>query len=193
LAVRREDGEILSHTEEIGIGHAEKIAPVAKALFARASVKPGQLRRIGVTVGPGSFMGQRVGIAFAKGLAMGSGADTVALTTLEALAATAGWPVAVAIDARREQVYVQSFGAGGKPECPVALLSYAAGRAWLLDYKGRRAGSGVSAADPSLNAEGHWTPSPEALVSLTEERHPSPLKTLYLRAPDAKPPSRHPL
>jgi tRNA threonylcarbamoyladenosine biosynthesis protein TsaB len=184
---------VFGSSEAIGIGHAEKIGPSASALFKAADCAPGDIRKIGVTVGPGSFMGQRVGIAFAKGLAMGSGAQTVALTTLEAVAATAGWPVAVAIDARRSQIYAQAFTAGGKPSGPIEVLSYEEGRAWLKAQTGRRAGSGISAADPSLNAEGHATPSPEALLRLTAERYPSPLKTLYLRPPDAKPPRRSPL
>jgi tRNA threonylcarbamoyl adenosine modification protein YeaZ len=158
-------------------------------LMDRAGAEATSIRRIGVTVGPGSFMGQRVGISFAKGLAAGLGADTVALTTLEAVAASSGWPVAVAIDARRGQVYAQSFGQGGRPDEPAALLSYGEARQWLAGFP-RVAGSGVSAADPSRNAEGGANPRVLALLQLTAERHPSPLSTVYLRAPDAKRPGR---
>lgn len=142
-----------------------------------------------MTVGPGSFMGQRVGIAFAKGLVMGTGAETVALTTLEALAESAGYPVAVAIDARRGQAYTQRFGKRGNARNAAKIRDYDDTRRWMAK-RSRVAGSGVTAADPSRNAVGPLTPSVAALLRLTEQRHPSPLKTLYMRAPDAKPPSR---
>lgn len=174
-------------SEQIGVGHAERIAPAFAALLDKANLSASAIERIGVTVGPGSFMGQRVGIAFAKGLVLGTGAQTVALTTLEALAETVGTPVTVAIDARRDQVYLQGFDQGGAPTAPMRLVSYAEARR-LFRGAGRLAGSGVSAADPVINAVGGIVPSAEALLRLTADRHVSPLKTLYLRPPDAKPP-----
>lgn len=145
--------------------------------------------RIGVTVGPGSFMGQRVGIAFAKGLVLGSGALTVPLTTLEALAFGHDAP-AVAIDARRGQVYFQQFSTDpGLAEEP-QLLSYSDAARRL---EGRLAiGSGVAAAT-EREASGGAVPSVEALLALTETKAPALLRTLYLRAPDAKPPTKAPL
>jgi len=78
-----------------------------------------------VAVGPGAFIGLRVGIATVKGLAMGSGKPVVAIPTLEALAARAWeWESAVSvqpmicpmIDARRGEVYAARYrpdGIGG--------------------------------------------------------------------------------
>ncbi|MDJ0919841.1 MAG: tRNA (adenosine(37)-N6)-threonylcarbamoyltransferase complex dimerization subunit type 1 TsaB [Henriciella sp.] len=42
------------------------------------------LQRIGVVTGPGSFTGVRVGVAFARGLALASNATCVGVTSLEA-------------------------------------------------------------------------------------------------------------
>ena len=180
---------MVSVSEEIGIGHAERIAPAFVQLLENASVEASSIRRIGVTVGPGSFMGQRVGSAFAKGLVTGGGAETVPLTTLEALAYGRG-EATVAIDARRGQVYFQKFGEdGGATEEP-ALLDHqeAAGRLG----QGQLIGSGIAACS-AREATGPHVPTVDALIELTEKGSPQPLGTLYLRDPDAKPPARPPL
>ena len=50
-------------------GHSERIAGFARDAAAQAGLPFADLDRIGVTVGPGSFTGLRVGLAFAQGLA----------------------------------------------------------------------------------------------------------------------------
>lgn len=157
-----------------------------------AGIEARAITRIGATVGPGSFMGQRVGIAFAKGLKLGTGAETVALTTLEALAADVGGAVSVLIDARRGQVYAQSFSPLGEALDEARLLSYDDARKWI-EREDRVAGSGVAAIGAPGEALGPLTPTPAALLRLTEERAPLPLRILYLRPPDAKLPSQGPL
>ncbi|MEM0927737.1 MAG: tRNA (adenosine(37)-N6)-threonylcarbamoyltransferase complex dimerization subunit type 1 TsaB [Pseudomonadota bacterium] len=192
LALETSEGRAVSFSEEIGVGHAEKVAPACAKLFEEAGIEAADLTRIGVTVGPGSFMGQRVGIAFAKGLAMGSGAATVPMTTLEAIAEGAGEAAQALIDARRGQVYAQRFTADGEPETEPSLISYEEGLTLLDD--GRLAlGSGVQAVDPGRAAPTIIAARPEALLAITKTRAAAPLKTLYLRAPDAKPPSKAPL
>jgi len=46
------------------------LAPVVQAVLRNAEIKPAELDLIGVTVGPGSFTGIRIGLAFARGLAL---------------------------------------------------------------------------------------------------------------------------
>nr|WP_305888840.1 tRNA (adenosine(37)-N6)-threonylcarbamoyltransferase complex dimerization subunit type 1 TsaB [Parvularcula maris] len=183
LGLKTDTGEMVSVSEEIGVGHAERIAPALAGLLREAGAEASQLSRIGVTVGPGSFMGQRVGIAFAKGLAMASGAETVPLTTLEAFAEAGGGTGAVAIDARRGQVYCQLFRRGEAIADP-QLVSYDEAAASLAGAA-RRLGN----AGPALGLafEGPDFIPPEALLFLTGKKTPAPLRTLYLRAPDAKP------
>src|ERR1022692_188674 len=94
-------------------GHQERLAPAVRDLMAAARVSFGDLDRIGVTVGPGSFTGLRGGLAFPQGLALAPGRACVGVGTLEALAAGAGATgrVAAVIDAGRGCVYVQAFEA----------------------------------------------------------------------------------
>ena len=75
-------------SEPMARGHQERLAPMVRDLMADCGVAFGDLDRIGVTVGPGSFTGLRVGLAFAKGLALALNRPCVGVGALEALAAS---------------------------------------------------------------------------------------------------------
>src|SRR5258708_13744396 len=92
-------------------GHQERLGPMVRLAMDTARVDFGALDRIAVTVGPGSFAGLRVGLAFAKGLALALGRPCVGVGTLAALAASAGQDLrrAAIIDAGRGAVYLQIF------------------------------------------------------------------------------------
>ncbi|MDB5444551.1 MAG: hypothetical protein JWP73_2927, partial [Phenylobacterium sp.] len=121
VAVR--DGErVLAHACEVmARGHQERLAPMVEAVMAEAGLPFPAIERIGVTVGPGSFTGLRVGVAFAKGLASALAIPAVGIGALEALAAEAGGLVFAVIDARRGQVYGQAFEDGRPLMAPDAL------------------------------------------------------------------------
>ncbi len=94
---------------------AEKLPPLVEQMFAKARFAPKGLARIAVTVGPGAFTGVRVGLAFAKGLALALKIPLLGFTTLECLAAQAravkegATTYASVIDARRGEFYAQGF------------------------------------------------------------------------------------
>ncbi len=76
-----------------------------------AGIKPASLSHIGVTLGPGSFTGVRVGLSFAKGLAAGLGLKLQGIGTLEALnhhPALVGRRVMSVIHGGRGHIYVQA-------------------------------------------------------------------------------------
>jgi tRNA threonylcarbamoyladenosine biosynthesis protein TsaB len=186
-------------SEPMPKGHSERIAGFARDAVAEAGGF-GEIERIGVTVGPGSFTGLRVGLAFAQGLGAALDRPVVGVSTLDALAASAGEAGAVAalIDARRGQVYAR-FWRDGEPTGPAEALSLeqAAARAAALGPGAALTGSGapllaeaVSGA-PVLPLDG---PAPEAMARLAAAADPITAlpRPLYLRAPDAVPPSRLP-
>lgn len=176
-------------------GHQERLAPLVREIMQEAGVGFEQLERIGVTVGPGSFTGLRVGLAFAKGLGLALDRPVAGVGALEALAAsvaTRGF-VAAAVDARREQLYLQVFADGEPLMAPDALtLGNAAARLAELHRGGPAVlvGSGapmLSAAMPGASVLERTAPDPVAVARLAaRDPSPPPPRPLYLRAPDAK-------
>jgi len=176
-------------------GHQERLAPMTAEAMAEAGLDFADIDRIAVTIGPGSFTGLRVGLAFAKGLRLATGAALVGIGTLEGLAASApaAGRVAAVIDARRSQVYLQAFEAGRPLMAPDALsLESAVARLAELAPDGEllAIGPGAGLLAEALG-EGRVremaAPRIDALVRLAEAASPgSDVRPLYLRAPDAK-------
>lgn len=199
------DGErVLASAREImARGHQERLAPMAQQVMAAAGLAFDRLDRIAVTVGPGSFTGLRVGIAFAKGLALALNLPAVGIGTLEALAAEAGpdskvfsWGLVFpAIDARRGQLYLQAFEDGRALMAPDALTAEVAaarlaeisqGRPFTLVGSGAALLADLAPGARIVPAEGA---DARHVARLAAARDPAPLKPLYLRAPDAKLPA----
>ena len=191
------DGDtVLAHgCEVMARGHQERLAPMAEAVMTEAGIAFSQLTRIGATVGPGSFTGLRVGIAFAKGLTSALSIPAVGIGTLDALAAEGSGLVAAAIDARRDQIYLQIFDDGVPLMAPDVLpIGVAAAR--LIELTAGRALTLIGSGGPLLaEIAPHATLlMPEGcdaryVARLAAARATIPLRPLYLRAPDAKLPT----
>ena len=183
-------------SEPMERGHQERLAPLAQAVMQEAGAPFAALDRMGVTVGPGSFTGLRVGLAFAKGLGLALDRPVVGVGTLEALAASAGTEglVAAAVDARRAQLYLQVFLNGEALMAPDAVtLSEAAARLAELHRGGRATllGSGAPALRGVIaGAVVLERTAPDAVaVARLAARSSEPPQPLYLRAPDARLPA----
>lgn len=202
------DGMIVTplgvRSEEMTKGHQERLGGMARDAAADAGGLKGT-DRIGVTVGPGSFTGLRVGLSFALGLGAALDAAVVGISTLDALAASvpAEGLVVAAIDARRGQVYMRVFN-NGLPitEAEAVPLEQAAERILAAGPVAQTVivGSGaevLAATHPALTDAkliALAAPVPQALAIMTARLDPqdNPPKPLYLRAPDATPPTRLP-
>jgi tRNA threonylcarbamoyladenosine biosynthesis protein TsaB len=112
------DGRILAHRyREIARGHAEALLPMIAATLGDAGLDYRDIDLIAASIGPGSFTGLRTGLAAARGLALALGKPVLGVSSLEAVArlADAGRPLLVALETKREDVYVQLFSAAGEP------------------------------------------------------------------------------
>lgn len=186
--------------ERLEKGHAERLAPMAIEALAEARVAVKDLDRVGVVIGPGGFAGVRVGVAFARGLALGTGLDVVGVTSLAALAGAvqgvAETLIAPVIDARRGQVYAALYGPDLTIRIPPFVAAPDEARATLAAAAGGASvrltgdGAGLLAPHPDFSTrEGVGDIDAKIVARLAAGAHPPvrPPSPLYLRPPDAKP------
>jgi tRNA threonylcarbamoyladenosine biosynthesis protein TsaB len=182
-------GTVLAQAHAVvGRGHAERLVPMIAGL-------PGQGRaaRILVDVGPGSFTGVRVGLAAARGLAIGWGAEVAGYSSL-ALLAAAGFAedaaltaLAVVLEAGHGEVFMQAFTPSPLTEDGSlrSLLPEAA-----LETLGNRAaiGNGVRHLAPLAPDRDLREALPRAAdaLLLPPAFATLPPRPIYGRAPDAK-------
>jgi tRNA threonylcarbamoyladenosine biosynthesis protein TsaB len=68
--------------------HSRLLMPMVQEVLAEAEIKVNQLDAIGVSIGPGSFTGLRIGFAAVQGMAYGADIPVVPVSTLELITAT---------------------------------------------------------------------------------------------------------
>lgn len=186
--------------ETIGKGHAERLMAVIDGALEQAQLSLRNVGRIAVTIGPGSFTGIRVGVAAARGFALSLGVEAVGITTLETLALhhlleNPDRPVAVGLDAKRGETYLQTFGMDGLPLNEAALLSLDDAKSVLSGFNGSVIGSAAPlfAGEESGSGPDHFPIASVARAGARKpEGQPKPAP-LYLRGPDARPQTGFPL
>ncbi len=100
--------------------HAERLFGFLDEVLESAAIGLSAIHGIGVSIGPGSFTGLRIGLSVVKGLHLATGIPVVGVPTLEALAqhgllearAAGGDALLAVLDARRGEVYWQLFVPG---------------------------------------------------------------------------------
>ena len=198
---------LMRHAHEVRErGHAERLMPMIAETMREAGLAFSDIGRIAVTVGPGTFTGVRGGVAAARGLALASGVNTVGATSLAVMAHQAderlgasrgGRLLMVAVDARRDAVYLQIFpGAPGDAAEPPLVLSPEEAAHRIGPLPVIVVGSGAEPVATAIRASGgraeatlvDLQPDARALASMAAELVPvRPLRPLYLRPPDVKP------
>ena len=100
--------------------HSESILPMIDFCLKNANVRVEDIDVVGISAGPGSFTGVRIGISTVKGLAFGNdNMKCVPVSALEALCENVsdeqrGTVICACMDARRNQFYNALFSANGK-------------------------------------------------------------------------------
>ncbi len=86
VAIARDEEVLVTLSERMSRGQAERLAPMARELVSQAHITFADIDRIAVTAGPGSFTGVRVGLSFARALGLALSKPCLGISTLEALA-----------------------------------------------------------------------------------------------------------
>lgn len=195
---------VLSRTEPMATGHAERLLPLIGSLLDEAGLVVADIDRVVVTVGPGSFTGTRIGIAAARAFKLTRHMALVPITSLEAIAlspliaAAPGEDVVVAVDAHRGEAYVQVFDAEARQSSgPPRLLALSDLASLQRGRPVLAIGTAAGAVAEAINASGGKAraqpdmifPDMAAAVIWAATREPvtAPIEPLYLRPPDAKP------
>jgi len=105
------DRVLVSRSEEMGRGQAERLLPLLEEILAEGGATWRDLACIGVGIGPGNFTGIRISVAAARGLALALDIPAIGVSTLEVIRALHGPASLPAVPAPRDQVYIQRNGA----------------------------------------------------------------------------------
>lgn len=201
------DGETLAHHwVAMPRGHAEALAPMVERAMAEAGLAFADLDRLAVTTGPGTFTGQRVGLAFMRGLRIALGKPLIGLTTLEVMAAAAEAEartplVTVLHEAKRGEVYAALYR-GRVVILPVQVSTHDEILEEIQHIVAESSGERLAVAGTAGPEAAVWLEARGVAATLTSIRQPDALwvarlaetapvpvetaRPLYLRAPDAK-------
>ena len=152
---------VTRRTEMMARGHAEALFPMIDDVLSSAGCGYADLTRVAVCTGPGSFTGIRVGVAAARGLALGCAIPAIGISRFEALADPSLIEDLIVLPGRPGTAYCQRFEYGVALGAPETIEGTGEDR--LAD--------------------------PEVLARLAETRAlGEPPAPLYLRDADADPP-----
>jgi tRNA threonylcarbamoyladenosine biosynthesis protein TsaB len=112
LALIDEEKLISEYTLNMKTTHSTRLMPALDWILKDASLDKNQINGIAISIGPGSFTGLRIGLATAKGLAMGLNIPLITVPTLDALAYNISYvpyQICPIQDARKKEVYSAIF------------------------------------------------------------------------------------
>jgi tRNA threonylcarbamoyl adenosine modification protein YeaZ len=180
------DAEVLAERAvPSGTQHAELLTPAIRGVLADAGLAMADLGALVVGLGPGPFTGLRVGVVTAAALGDALGRPVVGVCSLDAIGSGAR---TVVTDARRKEVYWATYAAdGSRTDGPgvVRPAELAADGSYVGDPAfAERLGSPVEFA--AVTTAGLLR---AAAPQLADPASAAPLVPLYLRRPDATPPT----
>ncbi len=112
----RKDGKsALRHLPDCAMKHSVILMGEIDCALKEVGLSPAGCDFFAAVTGPGSFTGIRIGIATAKGFALGAGKPLVSITSFDLIAYNVAYENFYAvIDAAHDHYYVCGYGAGGE-------------------------------------------------------------------------------
>ena len=197
--VIRSDGEVFEFEPPVERlfeppGHARELMPAIDRIMRESGLAFADLDALAVGIGPGGFTGLRIGVATAHGIAQSAGIPLHPVLSLDALAAgTEGQslrPLPL-IDARRNEVYGPGPFVGpidyAIEQAPEGALAVGDGS---IRFREALESAGIRVAP--VDSRVHVVRGLHIcrLAAAVDPAPPESVVPCYLRAPDAKPPSR---
>jgi tRNA threonylcarbamoyladenosine biosynthesis protein TsaB len=183
-------------------GASEVLLPAVHCALDLAGTDLGEVERVLVGIGPGTFTGIRIALATARSIALAVGLTLSKNTTLSALAAPALLgaekpDVLAVLDAKRRQVFVQRFaGDGTRGQILCEAPEELPGRFSVKNEPLLVVGDGAVRYREALSGLGHIPSDGSPLHRVTAAGHvlsadllpvpPEEVVPLYVREPDAE-------
>jgi tRNA threonylcarbamoyladenosine biosynthesis protein TsaB len=208
VSIVSENGVLAEYTLNIEVTHSERLMSTVDRVLKDTGFTLANIDGYGVSIGPGSFTGLRIGLSTIKGLAITTGKPVAAVPTLKALAWNIPfphYPVCPLLDARKKEVYAALYRHDGRnyiQEMPDAVISLAemagtitgdvlftgeGARLFAVDIKkifgGRAHFAPLSSSVPSAASIAEI-----ALMMLKngQQTDPDALVPMYIRRPEAE-------
>ena len=208
VAIVSEEGVIAEYTLNIEVAHAERLMSTVERVLKDTGLTLSAIDGFGVSIGPGSFTGLRIGLATVKGLAFTTGKPVAAVPTLKALAWNtphARYPVCPLLDAKKKEVYAALYRQEGRnvvqelPETVLPLAELAARITGEVLFTGEGARLFGGEIERLFGARAHRAPLAATVPSAAsvgelallmlqngESDDPDALSPLYIRRPEAE-------
>lgn len=203
-ALVRETTCLAASRERMARGQSEALTPMIADVVRRTGIAFADIDAVAVTRGPGAFTGLRIGLAAARALALALGKPCIGIGTFDALYADAAEKglaadcdaLIVAVDSKRDELFIAIFDADGAPvSAPAALRADAVGACLTGLNKIAVVGdAGLPVAEalrPTFDVTHHGEialPDPAIVARLGHKALNAPEKApavpLYLRPPD---------
>lgn len=183
VAVAKDRVILAEYTLAMGYRHSITFQPTVDELLTRCDLTLKDVDLFAVAAGPGSFTGIRIGLSSVKAMAYAVGAKAVAVSSLEALASSAGEGhslIAPMLDARGGRVFSTLLREGS----PLMEEKPRPADAWIEEISkwvapGERMlllGDGVSVIETALHDKG------KCLEDLPFIAHVAPPHNSFIRA-----------
>jgi tRNA threonylcarbamoyladenosine biosynthesis protein TsaB len=208
VAIVSEDGVLAEYTLNIEVTHSERLMSTVDRVLKDTGFQMASIDGFGVSIGPGSFTGLRIGLSTVKGLAFTTGKPVAAVPTLKALAWNAyfsHYPVCPLLDAKKKEVYSALYRYDGRdlvqdlPESVLPLSELADRISGEVVFTGEGArlfaedirklfGSRAHIAPLAATVPSAASVAEIALLMLQTGRNSDPdtLSPLYIRRPEAE-------